>query len=94
MSDEDDEVRAETLNTALDEGLTVPTDLLSELARNDPSDSVRFLALEALSDDPMVAMIAEQALGDPNPHVRSRANAILDRLNRAEEPAAPSQAGQ
>ena len=94
LDDEADQVRTEALYGASKAGVDLPAGLLSELARNDPSVDVRFLALEALADDPAVEMVALDALDDPSPHVRNQARQILGRLDAASRPPAPSRPAQ
>jgi HEAT repeat protein len=86
LEDESDEVRTRALYGAQTAGVELPTDFLSDMALNDPSEEVRFLALEALADDPELPVIAEQALEDPSPHIRSHAQQILARPSREDQP--------
>ena len=92
LNDPDELVRAEVLQAALDEGLTLPTDLLTNLFFNDPSAQVRFLALEGLRDDPNAREFAERALKDPDQHVQDLAREILAGLDEATRPRPPGAA--
>lgn len=94
LRDRDDQVRAQALYGALNADVELPVPVLSDLALDDPSESVRFLALEALANDPMIEVIAVQALDDPSPHLRTKAEEILGRLERAERGPAPSRSVQ
>jgi hypothetical protein len=91
LADENEQVRTEALYRASVAGVGLPADVLSKLALTDPSESVRFLALEGLADDPNLAVIAEQALEDPSPHIRSHAQQILARLSQEDRPEEPTQ---
>ncbi len=94
LDDGDQRVRTAALYQALNEGIELPPEKLAELAVSDPSYKVRFLALEGLAGEPSLEWIAEQALDDPNPAIRSYAESILDRLERANRPARASQPAQ
>lgn len=80
LRDADEQVRSWALYSALSAGVELPTDSLIDLALHDPSHNVRFLALEALATDPNVRTVGEQALNDPSPHVRRKAQEILETL--------------
>jgi HEAT repeat protein len=93
LQDPEDEVRTRALQGALGAGVVVPPDSLARLALSDPSSNVRFLALEGLAFDPSspyLLPVLEQALNDPHPAVRQRANEILAELNPAPRQAAPN----
>jgi hypothetical protein len=79
-SDPDAEVRAMTLYAARSKGLKLPPEVLSGLLVADSSESVRFLALEGLARDPNARFYAETALRDPSPHLRHKAQEILNQL--------------
>ncbi len=89
LGDRNDRVRAQALYGALNADVALPVSVLSDLALDDPSESVRFLALEALAEDPMIEVIAVQALDDPSQNLRNKAEEILERLDRAGEAPAP-----
>ena len=82
--DKDDGVRTRTLYAALRSSVKLPADVLIKLALGDSAPNVRFLALEALAGDPNLGPIVEQALNDPNPHVRNKAEEIFREHRRAE----------
>jgi hypothetical protein len=94
LSDEDDWVRTQALYGASRAGVELPSQTLSDLAVNDPSENVRFLALEALAiaEDPWLEAIAVRALEDPSPHLRNKAREILGRLEPVTPTPAPLQA--
>ena len=73
------EVRAQALYAATESDIDLSPSLLAHLAITDSSDSVRYLALEALGKDPSAKPIAERALNDSSPHVRAVAKQILAR---------------
>ena len=86
LNDTDEQVRAEALLAAVEGGVELPADLLTNLFFNDPSAQVRFLALEGLRDDPNARAFAERALKDPDQHVQNLAREILDSLEQATRP--------
>jgi len=94
LKDHDDQVRTRALYKATHEDLDLPTAALIDLALGDASPDVRFLALDALTDRPEARTIAETALNDPSPHVRQRAQEILQGLDEAAPPRPPSQPAQ
>lgn len=97
LGDANENVRTSALHSAVEEGIELPGDRLSELALDDPSVNIRFLALQALAGDPNRDLTATWALDDPNPMIRDYARRILDRLDKTDrlaEPRAPAQAQQ
>jgi hypothetical protein len=98
MEDKNDQVRYRTLETALKSGVILPVDALERLALADGSEIVRFLAIEGAVDQYRAAQpeavrrIAEQALADANPVLRSHALDVLGMLEP--EPPRPGQARQ
>lgn len=86
LDDPDAEVRTVALNGALNEGLPLPGEKLADLAFNDSSYNVRFLALRNLAGQPGELPALEAALNDPNPVIRSYAEAAMLRLDPDEEP--------
>ncbi len=94
LNDHDERVRISAIYGAVDEGIDLPPETLSDLALKDPSYKVRFLALQALAGDPNLDFVASYALDDPNPVIRLYAESILDRLDRADSPSEPSQPAQ
>lgn len=91
LDDESDEVRTRALFGAQTAGVRLPSDILSDMALNDPSEDVRFLALEGLAGDPNLPAIAERALADPSPQIRNHARRILRRLFPPERSSVPAQ---
>jgi hypothetical protein len=94
LKDEDDQVRTRALYETLDAEVKLPLDILIDLALRDASPDVRFLALEALADGPEARTIAVAALDDPSPHIRSKAQEIVRRLDAATRPRQPGQPAQ
>jgi HEAT repeat protein len=85
LGDRDEQVRTRALFAALSGGLDLPvTALIQALA--DPSPNIRYLALDALADQPNARTYATQLTRDSNPHVGSEARRILDRLDAAARP--------
>lgn len=88
LNDPNDEVRERTLHAALNSGVTLPSAWIENLAVNDFSPMVRFLAMGAFirySDDsqvppPNARTIAQMALRDPSLNVRERAHQILEQM--------------
>jgi len=77
LRDDSELVRAQALDRALSSDLDIPQATLNDLALHDTSVNVRFLALEALSEDPNSRWVAEQALRDPDQSVRDLARGLL-----------------
>ncbi len=96
LRDDADSVRAAALFGASNADVEIPPDILSELAIYDPSVDVRFLAFEALSlaHEPNLEAIAEAALSDRSPHLRSKAREVLGRVEVARRPVEPRQPAQ
>jgi len=79
LKDDAPQVRVQALYKAVRRGIELPPEMLKEFALNDSSESVRFLALEGLFDDPSLGAIAEQVLNDdPSPQLRSKAEEMLE----------------
>jgi hypothetical protein len=77
----DDEVRQRIFSTALSHGLEIPPDVLSDIVRADPSEHLRWMALDALSNSGGAAQhTAQAALNDMSPVVRQKAEEILSVL--------------
>ncbi len=83
MKDSDDSVRTRALYSAQTFGIEISPDSLKNMAVNDRSPEVRFLALDGLGNGPDARAIAERALNDPDIHVRNRAKEILHLLEGA-----------
>jgi hypothetical protein len=78
VSEPDNEVRARLLAHALNQGIELPRELLVDLVRADGSDTMRLLALDALTGDPAAPQAAAAAADDPSAMVRDRARQILE----------------
>lgn len=83
LQDDSDLVRTRALDRALSSDIDIPQETIAGLALNDRSVNVRFIALEALSDDPNSRWVAEQALQDPDEYIRNMARDILRQLDAA-----------
>jgi len=92
LVDPDDAVRTRALYSALNAGVRIPVDSLAQMALSDPSPHVRFLALDALANNPRgwtaidVGAVVAQALNDPSPHMRAKAEEIFRRLGAGTQP--------
>jgi hypothetical protein len=73
----DDSVRQGIFTAALSAGFDIPPDVLSEIARADASEHVRWMALDALSQHASAQQAAQAALSDTSPAVRQKAEEIL-----------------
>jgi hypothetical protein len=96
LRDSDEQVRTEALYGASKAGLDLPAESLRDLALNDASADVRFLALHSLANSPDAQSVAEMALNDPSEPVRDMAQEILRHLAAKPSPtpgqtAAPDQ---
>ena len=94
LKDKSERVRAQSLYRALMSGVEVPSDALVDLALNDESMNVRFLALQALPVDPTLRWVAERAANDSSQQVRTMAREILKELDAASAPPNASGVGQ
>jgi hypothetical protein len=94
LDDDDEGVRTMALYEALNEGLELPAEKLSDLAFYDSSHNVRFLALKSLAGDPSEERAAEAALDDPNAVIRNYAESILIRLHPSWNPPDPARETQ
>ena len=70
-------LRERLLTETINQGMELPSDLLTNLARMDGSELIRLRALDALAEDPAGVDAAAAAAGDPSPMVRERAQQIL-----------------
>jgi hypothetical protein len=86
LKDDSDMVRLAALRMASLSGVELTQQTLVDLAVNDKSAIVRFLALEDLPADPSLQWVAERALQDPNPNVSQKAREILQQLTPASAP--------
>ena len=87
LTERDDSLRANMLESAHSSGLQLPPEFWASLA-GDPSEQVRLLVLNSLEGTMEAQSVAALALTDPSPHVQSRAKEILDSLPSARPPAA------
>jgi type II secretory pathway component GspD/PulD (secretin) len=81
LADPDEDVRARTLSSAIDEDVEIPAVNLEALildAQAQPQ-SVRVLALQAIQSKPEAAAIATSLINDPDDLVRNLARQILQR---------------
>jgi hypothetical protein len=86
LRDSDDQVRTEALYGAAKAGVDLPEESLRDLALNDASADVRFLALQSLANSPDAGSVAEMALNDSSEPVRGEAQEILRRLSGKRSP--------
>ena len=86
LKDKNESVRAQALYRALMSGVEIPSDALVDLALNDESMNVRFLALQALPVDPTLRWVAERAANDSSQQVSAMAKDILKELDAANAP--------
>ena len=92
LKDADDRVRADALYGATNAGLELPINSLRDLALNDASADVRFLALQSMANNSDAKSVAEEALNDPSEPVRLEAQEILQLLHKqSPEPTQPPQ---
>jgi hypothetical protein len=87
----DDRARVQQVYEAVSGARQLPPDELTVLALQDPSHEIRFLALQALGGESDARTVATAALNDPHPHVRSKAQEILDALDAAVAPVQPAE---
>jgi hypothetical protein len=83
VRESDEGLRQRILSAALTKGVEIPPEVLSELARADGSEHVRWMALDALAQHSTAADVARAAVTDPSPAVRLRAADILTELKAA-----------
>jgi hypothetical protein len=79
-SETDEGVRQRLLSSAISNGMRLPPDLLTELARWDGSEGIRLMALDALAGDPALKELAQAVSADPSQAVREKAKEILAQL--------------
>jgi hypothetical protein len=90
IRERDDGLRQRMLSTLMSKDFPIPSDVLADLARVDASDQIRWMALDAVSQQPSAKQVAESALLDLNEAVRERAKEILRELKgAASRPTAP-----
>ncbi len=88
LDDPNDQIRSGALNAAANSNLEIAPETLIRLVQNDPSPSVRFLALAAFSNyveappaDLDIMGIAINASADTDREVRALAKNLIDRLD-------------
>ena len=77
MQERDESVRGRMVEALRGTGSDLPPELVPTLL-NDPSEHIRILTLDSLRGSPNVREFATAALTDSSPHVRSRAQELLD----------------
>jgi hypothetical protein len=85
-----EDVRYHSLEQALGTGVDVPQDTLQDLLANDPSDGVRELALQGLTERPEatreeIRSILDAAVANPSAVVRASAQRIIEQMNALDE---------
>lgn len=86
IGEKDEAVRQRILSAAISRGVDLGPQLLADLVRAEPSDQIRWLALDALSGQEGARPIAESALNDSEQRIRERAKEILEEMNAAARP--------
>jgi hypothetical protein len=84
LLDSSDRVRRRALELRRTTAVELPVATLMVLALSDPSATNRIQALQAIDQRSDAQRVAEMALYDIHPDVRSEAAAILARLRRTE----------
>jgi hypothetical protein len=85
-----EDVRSHSLEQALGTGVDVPLDTLHDLLANDPSDGVRELALQGLTERPEatreeIRSILEAAVANPSAVVRASAQRMIEQMNMLDQ---------
>jgi AMIN domain len=94
MKDPSEKVRSRALYRALFSGVEVPEDALIDLALNDESADVRFLALQALPLEPTLRWVAERARADSSQSVSREAANMLRELDTPDRAGASAGSAQ
>ena len=81
-TERDDNLRASMIESVRGHNVQLAPEFWGSLSA-DPSEHVRMLVLDALEGTPQIRDYAALALTDPSPHVKMRAQAILDFLGGA-----------
>jgi hypothetical protein len=91
IRERDSGVRERLLSSAISKGFPITPDVLTELARTDSAEQIRWMALDTLafSESSSVRQVAEEAATDASEAVRLRANDILNQLRGARRPQSP-----
>jgi hypothetical protein len=80
-SEPDVELRERLLSAAISKAIELPRDVLADLVRADAAETIRLMALDALSGDPAAREIGAAALADASLLVRERAKEFLAELD-------------
>ena len=83
LTDDASKVRIVALSHALSSNVEIPKSSLIDLALNDKSETVKMLALDALSTDNNQRWVIERLSQDPNSTVSGKATQILHELDAA-----------
>ena len=83
-TESDHSVRQRLFSVAITKGFSPPPEVLADLALRDPSEQIRWLALDVLSEHSSAKQTAEAAVLDPNEAVREKAKQILADLKAAD----------
>jgi hypothetical protein len=78
--EQDVPLRERLLSKAIQKGVPIPSQTLVDLALRDPSEQIRWIALDALSEHATARQVAEAASTDPSEAVRGRAKEILSQV--------------
>jgi HEAT repeat protein len=94
LADPDEGVRQQALIAAQAAGVPVPADAIASLVLNDPSETVRMLALDLLTtaaegDQETARAMLRRAAQDSSPSIRDRAADLLGALSAQPAGAAP-----
>jgi hypothetical protein len=85
MEERDDGVRGGMVEALHNSGSDLPPELVSTLL-NDPLEQIRILTLESVRGSSNARELFTAALTDSSPHVRSRAQELLDEIDPASGP--------
>lgn len=85
MEERDDGVRGGMVEALRNSGSDLPPELVSTLL-NDPLEQIRILTLESVRGSSNARELFIAALTDSSPHVRSRAQELLDEIDPASGP--------
>jgi hypothetical protein len=83
-TERDHSVRQRLFSVAITKGFSLPPEVLADLALRDPSEQIRWLALDVLSEHSSAKQTAEAAILDPNEAIREKAKQILADLQAAD----------
>ena len=91
IRESDEGLRQRILSAILSKGVPVPPELLATLVRNDVSEQIRWMALNALAEHPIAQQVAEMAFRDPSQSVRERAQEISAQFSSPRKIQVPSE---